>query len=200
MPIPDRIKFGFADLIIKQRSDLDGRRNVMASAWTDGGMIDIQSSLPESVKARVLFISLHFAVGDISIPAYEAIDRNRIARLMYGILRDNHDLAMLREVSSLRIVGNTWRIQRENEHFKYAAYMDDANQVLNVNSNRRGTRWFHSLLHEVYHVIFDILEMAPDDEDELERVVDSLAWHLVLLLSQNDFSWLIEDDQESSKE
>ena len=194
MPIPQRIKFGFADLVVKEAADLSARRGgAMASARPDIGLIVIQSSLPEHVKAKVLFGSLHFAVGKISIPAYGAADRERISRVMYGVLRDNPDLTMLRETSTLRIIGDVWRIQRENEHFDYAGYKDECNHVLKVNCSRRGTGWFQSLLHEVYHVVFDILQLTPEDPDEIENDVDSLAWHLVLLLSQNDFGWLLED-------
>jgi len=194
MAIPDRIKFGFADLHIRQESDLDARHGgAMASARPDIGLIAIQSSLPDQVKVKVLFGSLHFAVMQISIPAYERADKERISRIMYGVLRDNPDLTMLREASSVRIVGDIWQIERESEHFDYAAYKDECNHIIKVNCSRRGTAWFQSLFHEVYHVVFDILQLTPDDHHEIEDAVDSLAWHLVLLLSQNDFSWLVED-------
>lgn len=192
--IPDRIKFGFTELLIREESDLDARHGgAMASARIDIGLIAIQSSLPDQVKVKVLFGSLHHAVGQISLPAYQRIDRDRISRIMYGVLRDNPDLAMLRETSRLRIVGDIWRIERESEHFRYSAYKEECNHVLKVSCGRRGTAWFQSLFHEVYHVIFDVLGLTPDDPDEIEDDVDSLAWHLVLLLSQNDFSWLLED-------
>ena len=191
MAIPDRIKFGFDDLLIRPESDLVARRgSVIASARPDIGLIVIQSSLPDQVKVKVLFGSLHFAVGQISIRAYERADKDRISRIMYGVLRDNPDLTMLREASSVRIVGDIWQISREREHFDYAAYKDGCNHIIKVNCSRSGTAWFQSLFHEVYHVIFDIVQLTPDD---LEDAVDSLAWHLVLLLSQNDFSWLLED-------
>lgn len=194
MGIPDRIKFGFTDLRIREESDLVARSGgAIGSARPDIGLIAIQSSLSDRAKVEVLFGSLHYAVGQISIPAYEKIDRERISRIMYGVLRDNADLTMLRETSKLRIIGSIWRIERESEHFRYAAYKEGCNHVLKVNSSRRGTPWFQSLFHEIYHVVFDILQLTPDDPDEIENDVDSLAWHLVLLLSQNDFSWLLED-------
>lgn len=192
MPIPNRMRFGFSEIVIKEIPDLD-RRRAMASCWADGNTIEIQSSLPGNVKVKVLFNSLHYLVNDISVPHLERDVRERISRMMYSVLRENPDLAMLRELNDVYILTDRWHVVREKEHYGYSAYKDECNHNLHVNCVRTGNGWFQSLLHEVYHVIFDILCITYDDTDELENTVDTLAWHLTLLLSQNDMNWLIDD-------
>jgi hypothetical protein len=186
------MRFGFNEIVVKEIFDLD-RRGAMASTWADGNTIEIQSSLPDNVKVKVLFNSLHYLVNQISVPHLETDVRVRISRMVYCVLRENPDLAMLRELNDVYILTDCWHVVREKEHYGYSAYKDECNHNLHVNGVRSGNAWFQSLLHEVYHVVFDILVLTYDDTDELENTIDTLAWHLTLLLSQNDMNWLVAD-------
>ena len=158
--------------------------------------IAIDSTLAPEVQRDRLFWNVHWIMSALCGVEISSDHREQIAVAMYTILRDNQvllNIADISGISELRIAGNVITLEFVDELDTNGEYERKYNRmkIKNIVPHDRKPQ---TLLHEIYHVIFDSL--CIEKVGSTERDIWLLAWFTTLLLHQNDFSWMLDEEVE----
>lgn len=194
MKLPDKIKLGWREIEIEYRNDIFYKSKYAADSAIDQHWIAIDTTLSPDVQRDLLFFNIHFIMSAICELELSDDHREQIAVMVYTILRDNPVLFQIADISGikeLRIAGNIIKIEFVDELDTNGEY-DRKYHWMKIKNIVPQTRKPQTLIHEIYHVIFDAL--CIEKVDSTERDISLLAWFTTLLLHQNDFSWMVDGD------
>jgi hypothetical protein len=196
--LPKKIKFGHRNITVEYTDKLWYDQQITADVSIDSCTIQIDSSVAKSVQKRSLFLNLlyiAFATHQLCDGAIDDLESLMLA--LFAVFRDNPDLLVfsaVREIRSLRIMGSEFNLTTADDvTYEGKACINYLHEYIHYPTVGSDDRVYQSIIHEVIHAIVQTLALNKPSHPDVHR----MAWLISMLFHQNDFSWLLEDEDES---
>lgn len=200
--IPKSILLGGQTIDIVSEDGFYHKVHNLSTGYASTGEIKIAERAPLALKREHVFILLymhicHMVLGnDTEEPCRKWV----VGRQLFGLIRDNPGLLDINEsifnMESIRYIGKPFRIMKRPAVMDKLATLDCNMLAIDVMEDAKlDLQWLY-LYHEIIHLIRINLAFSVEEDEEEERIVDSTAFLLLALLSQNDMTWILDDGDE----
>lgn len=198
MNLPKKIKFGHRTITVEYTDKLWYDQQITADVCADSHHITIDTTMGNGVQRRSLFLNIMYTAFAVNFICEDETDNLETLVLgLFATCRDNPKLFVpseCREVAELRIMGNQFSVSAENDNdYEGKAFINYHHERIKYKPCAPTERVHQSLIHEVIHAIFRMLSLKNPGHADVHR----MAWLISMLFHQNDFSWLLEDGDES---
>jgi hypothetical protein len=195
LKLPKKIKFGHRIITVEYTDKLWYDHQITADVCIDSCTIQIDSSVAKSVQQRGLFLNLlYIAFAAHQLCNGEIGDLESLTLALFAVCRDNPDLLVpsaVREIRSLRIMGSQFNLTTADDvTYEGKACINYLHEYIHYPSVGSDDRVHQSIIHEVIHAIVQTLTLKKPSHPDVHRI----GWLISMLFTQNDFTWLLEDE------
>ena len=205
--IPESIVIGGITTDLALEEGLFHRLNKISVGFPDKGELKIAEEAPLASQKELAFAHIYLYICDVIIA--DDLDNPDekwvVGKQLFAMIRDNPDLINIGksvfDIPFVKYLGKKIQIFRRPAIMQHLASLNHALLFLDIHEDAKLDQQWLCLYHELIHLIrlqlaFDIRDESGRVSEEEERIVDGIAFLLVALFTQNDMSWVLEEDAE----
>jgi hypothetical protein len=195
MNLPKKIRLGFREIDVIEFDRLVRADGNISNSTCSMGEITIQSTIPDQIKKKVLFKQLIYLIQLHLDTDLNVTQKHILSNCMWAVVRDNPVLHQPKTIPNIvHVLGTDINICMREADWNCDGGTINSKDIIEINNVLKPVDKWCTLWHEIMEVIWSDMEFP---ENNRERDIESFSFLLCSAFADNDFSWVISDEESS---